>query len=153
MANLFKLHRRDFLATATALATSGAARGIKSAPESATTPVSSAALSIPASYPNASAHLAEITKRNLLRQESGLPLLSIPKELRRIKTAEASATFAKFCDSFREPVKGKVLARIRRQLGQPDWKPQGMLSGGGMAFESEVSRNLARVYERVGKCG
>ncbi len=147
MANLFKLHRRDFLVTAAALATSGAARGIKGAPVSATTPISSAALSIP-SYPNASAHLAEIAGRNLLRQESGLPLLSVSKELRRIKTAEASATFAKFCDAFRESVKGKVLARFRRQCGDPKWVPNGMLSG--MAFEYEVSRELRKVYERIG---
>ncbi len=148
MANLFKLHRRDFLATAAALATSGAARGIKSAPVSATTPISSAALSIPASYTNASTHLAEIARRNLLRQESGLPLLSISKELRRIKTAEASATFAKFCDAFREPVKEKVLARFRRRCGDPNWVPNGMLSG--TAFEYEASRELRKLYEWIG---
>ncbi len=153
MANLFKLHRRDFLASAVALTTSGAARGIKSAPEYAKTPISSAAMSIPASYPNASTHLVEIARRNLLRQESGLPLLSVPKELRRIKNAEGYARFAKFSEAYRKRVQEKVLARIRRQLRQPDSNPQGMLSGGGMAFESEVSRNLARVYERVGKCG
>ncbi len=148
MANLFKLHRRDFLASAVALTTSGAARGIKSAPEYAKTPISSATLSIAASYPNASTHLAEIARRNNLRQEFALPLLSVSKELRRIKTAEASATFAKFCDAFREPVNEKVLARFRRQCGDPNWVPNGMPSG--MAFEYEVSRELRKLYEWIG---
>ncbi len=97
--------------------------------------------------------LLEIECRNELRREVSLPLLEISKEWRRLKNLEAAQEFANFSERFRNRVQEKVLARIRRQLGQPDWKPQGMLSGGGMAFESEVSRNLARVYERVGKCG
>ncbi len=39
---------------------------------------------------------------NDLRKEVGLPLLSIPKEFRRIKTVEASTQFAKFSEAFRK---------------------------------------------------
>src|SRR3974390_2302451 len=37
--------------------------------------------------------IAEIAKRNQIREEAGLPLLSIAKELRRMKTAEEQAEF------------------------------------------------------------
>ncbi len=108
MANLFKLHRRDFLVTAVALTTSGAARGIKGAPESATTPITSAPSSIPL-YPNVAAHLAEIGRRNNLRQESGLPLLSISRELRRIKTAEVPQHLPSFAKPSDRGCKKKCL--------------------------------------------
>jgi hypothetical protein len=41
------------------------------------------------------AALPEIAKRNRIREEAGLPLLSIPKELRRMKKAEEEAEFEK----------------------------------------------------------
>ncbi len=92
--------------------------------------------------------IAEITARNNLRTEFGLPLLSIPKELRRIKTGEAYARFATFSQIFRKRVQEKMLARIRRRIGDPDWKPNGMMAG--MGFEYEVSREVRKVYGRIG---
>ncbi len=74
--------------------------------------------------------------------------LSIPQELRRIKNAEAYANFAKFSEALRKRVQQKMLARTRRRIGDPKWKPAGMISG--MAFEYEVSRELRKVYERIG---
>ncbi len=92
--------------------------------------------------------LAEIIERNNLRKEVGLPLLSIPKELRRIKTAEAYAKFAKFSEIFRKRVQEKMLARIRHRIGDPNWKPNGMMAG--MGFEYEVSREVRKPYGRIG---
>ncbi len=93
--------------------------------------------------------IADITERNNLRKEVGLPLLSIPKEFRRIKTAEAYARFVNFSEVFRSRVQEKMLARFRRRTGDPNWKPAGMMAG--MAFESEVNREVRKLYERVGQ--
>ncbi len=88
--------------------------------------------------------LAEIIEHNNLRKEVGRPLLSIPQELRRIKTAEGYARFATFSEAFRKRVQEKMLARFRRRRGNPNWKPNGIMSG--MGFEYEVSRELRRLY-------
>jgi len=97
---------------------------------------------------NTSRRLAEIVRRNELRRQASLPLISVAQEFRRLKTIESSQDFANFAERFRSRVQTKVLARIRRQVGDGDWKPNGALQG--MAFQNEVSERLRRVYERVG---
>jgi hypothetical protein len=92
--------------------------------------------------------LQEIQARNLLRKESGLPLLSVAQKFRRTKARQAAQDYANFADRFRRRMQEKVLARIRRETGDNDWKPQGAFQG--MAFQNEVSQRLRRVYERVG---
>jgi hypothetical protein len=66
-------------------------------------------------------HLREIAERNVIRQEAGLPLLSIAKELRRMKEAADAEKFRKFADSHRKSVHDKMLARVRRRYGDPNW--------------------------------
>lgn len=145
------LSRRTLLASAAAMSAASIAPFAKPSEASARAPKNSAlAFEYFATPSTAMAkRLAEIARRNELRREVGLPLLSIPRELRRMKTAEADADFARFSEAFRSRVAEETLGQIREQLGQPDWKPQGMLSGGGMAFEAEVSRKLKRIYGRV----
>ena len=63
--------------------------------------------------------LVEISERNRLRQQFGLPRLSITKELRQMKTVEVAADYARFCDKFRGRVRQKALARIQRWQNDP----------------------------------
>ncbi len=147
------LDRRRFLASA-ALATTASITAVVNLSETALAETVQPLLP-PSEVPpvNVSAvtacRITEIIERNNLRKESGLPLLSIPRELRRIKTAEAYARFAKFSEVFRKRVQEKMLAQCRRQCGDPNWVPNWMLSG--MALEYEVSRELRKLYGRIGE--
>ena len=94
--------------------------------------------------------LREIAQRNRIRQEAGLPLLLVPKELRRMKEAADAERFRKFSDAHCNRVQDKMLARARRRVGDPNWKPTGMLSGGGMLFGGQVDRQLRKLYGRIG---
>jgi hypothetical protein len=76
-------------------------------------------------------------------------LLSVAQEFRRLKNLEAGRTFAVFAERFRERMQAKVLARIKRQQGDPNWKPGGTFQR--MAFQNEISKRLGRFYERVGR--
>src|ERR1700730_17134906 len=46
--------------------------------------------------------IGKIVQRNRIRQEAGLPLLSIPKELRRMKHAADAREFEDFADRHRQ---------------------------------------------------
>jgi hypothetical protein len=48
----------------------------------------------------------------------------------------------------RKPVREKELARTRRKIGDPNWNPTGVLSGGGMIFSYKVDERLRRLYNR-----
>jgi len=92
--------------------------------------------------------LAEIARRNALRNEFGLPLLSVATELRRMKTAADTEKVEKFRDALRERVFHKMLARARRQRGDAAWKPKDFCER--WQFSREVEMRLKRLYERVG---
>jgi hypothetical protein len=93
--------------------------------------------------------LREIAERNVIRQEAGLPLLSAPKELRRMKEAADTEELRKFSDAHRKRVHDKMLARIRRRYGDPAWSPTGMLSGGGLWFGTQVDEQMRKLYGRT----
>jgi len=97
-----------------------------------------------------SLRLQEIADRNRIRQEAGLPLLSVPKELRRMKVGADAEKFRNFAEAHRKRVYQKMLARVRRQCGDPHWAPTGMLSGGGLWFGGRVDEQLTRLYCRLG---
>jgi hypothetical protein len=86
--------------------------------------------------------LREIAERNRIREEAGLPILSVPKELRRMKEAVDTEKFGNFGHAHRERVYDKMLRQERRRRGDPNWTPTGMLSGGGMWFNIQVERQL-----------
>ena len=93
--------------------------------------------------------LAEIARRNRLRYEFGLPLLSVATELRRMKTAGDTEKVERFRNALREPVFQKMLARARRQRGDMAWIPNGFCER--WQFSREVEMRLKRLYERVGR--
>jgi hypothetical protein len=96
-----------------------------------------------------SLRLREIAERNRVRQEAGLPLLSVRKELRRMKEAADVEKFRNFAEAHRRCVYQKMLARVRRQRGDPHWAPTGVLSGGGLWFDALVDEQLTRLYCRL----
>jgi hypothetical protein len=91
--------------------------------------------------------MAEIAERNRIRQEAGLPLLSIAKELRRMKTAEDRAEFEAFADVHRKAVWDAVLSPERKRRGQPDWRPSSFMEG--LVFQSRVSKILHEQFKAI----
>jgi hypothetical protein len=90
--------------------------------------------------------IEEIVARNRIRAEACLPLLSIPKELRRMKEAADAAEFEAFADVHREAVWDEVLAAKRQGRGEPNWHPSGWMEG--LALQAEISSALRQRFER-----
>jgi hypothetical protein len=89
--------------------------------------------------------IEEIIARNRIRAEACLPLLSMPKELRRMKEAATAAKFEAFANAHRAAVWNEVLAVKRDARGEPNWHPSGWMEG--LAFQSEVSRILRQRFQ------
>jgi hypothetical protein len=98
--------------------------------------------------------LADIERRNDIRREAFLPLLEVEKEFCRIKAlkedSERARKFKEFSEPLKQRVREKVLARMRREMGDPNWNPTGVLSGGGYIFSLMVEQRLHKLYERLG---
>ena len=94
----------------------------------------------------------EIDERNQIRIDAHLPPLSPAKELRRLYEADRERQFEEFMKTspIRRQVEERLLARLRRLRGDPQWKPTGVLSGGGLAFSIRVRRTMRRVW-RTGR--
>lgn len=146
------ISRRELLASTAAMSAASIAPLVKHTEGSTITaqldPTLTSESIGPTFSPAMARRLAEITRRNALRSEAHLPLLSTAKEIRQMKQAEAAQDFTKFAERFRGRVQAKVLAGIRRRQGDTDWKPVGTFQG--MAIQNEVSERLRRLYERVG---
>jgi hypothetical protein len=145
------LDRRQLLA-ATAVVT--AAGIVPNAEATAVANASKAAkgVTIPASETpalNVCASIAqkiqEIASRNIIRAEAGLPLLSIPKELRRMKQVADARKFEEFADRHRQAVCDEVLALARQASGEPNWRPTRLMEG--YAFQAQVSKILRERFE------
>jgi hypothetical protein len=91
--------------------------------------------------------LAQIAERDRIRKEAGLPLLSITKELRRMKTAADAAEFEAFAAVHRAAVWKEVLAPERERRGDPAWRPRTFTEG--LAFQAEVNKILHQRYRRI----
>ena len=89
--------------------------------------------------------IGEVARRNIIRAEAGLPLLSIPKELRRMKMVEDAAAFEEFADLRRQAVWNEVLAPVRQARGEPNWRPTRLMEE--LAFQAQVSRTLRERFE------
>ena len=90
---------------------------------------------------------AEVFDRNLIRAAAKLPVLSVEEQLERMKTAYDQHRFEEFMRSpLRDIVEQKLLARMRRRGGDPEWLPTGFLSGGGYLFYVRVRKIMIRVY-------
>src|SRR6516165_1068521 len=113
------LDRRQLLTSAAAIATTGIVPSYEQL-EAATAVTLSEVVGtaeIPAWNVCASTarRIAEIAKRNCIRQEAKLPLLSIAKELGRMKEAEEEAEFEAFAAVHQKAVWDKVLAPERER--------------------------------------
>ena len=53
-----------------------------------------------------------------------------------------------FAEAHRRRIYQKMLARVRRQCGDPHWAPTGMLSGGGLWFDARVDEQLTKLSWR-----
>jgi hypothetical protein len=97
----------------------------------------------------------EINHRNQLRAEVQLPPLSMAQELRKLYNAERRAEFEAFFNTspLRERIEAKLLARIRRLRGDPEWMPTGFLSGGGFAFNVRTRKVMSRIWRARRRLG
>ena len=139
-------NRRQLLGSAAGLVTAGIAPGIDQARRGAV-PAEVADLRNPEPIPPSlnvcavtARRLAEIAARNRIREEAGLPLLSMPRELRRMKQAADEVEFETFAAVHSAAVWDEVLAPERNKRGQPDWRPMSLMEG--LRFQSLVSRLL-----------
>ena len=66
-----------------------------------------------------------------------------------MKDAADAAKFRSFAEAHRKSVYRKMLARVRRQYGDPHWAPTGVLSGGGLWFGARVDEQLTQLYCRL----
>jgi hypothetical protein len=90
---------------------------------------------------------AEVLDRNRVRAAAKLPALSVEDQLQRMKAAYDQKRFEEFMRSpLKEVVEQKLLARMRRRGGDPEWLPTGFLSGGGYLFYVRVRKIMIRVY-------
>jgi hypothetical protein len=156
MTILPNIDRRQLLISAPTVAVAGIARNIthgKVLAKSEIAQPTEALSSIEAQTSNFDnvtvLRLREIAGRNRIRQDAGLPLLSVAKELRRMKEAADTEKFRKFADAHRKRLYDKMLARARRRCGDPNWTPTGMLSGGGIWFNIQVERQARKLYGRI----
>jgi len=124
------MNRRQLLATVAAIPTSGIVPKVNAA--DAVEAVVTA--SIPTSEPSplnvcaaTARRIEQIVARNRIREEACLPLLSIPKELRRMKMVADVEAFEAFADNHRDAVWDEMLATKGQGRGEPNWRPSGWI--------------------------
>lgn len=93
-----------------------------------------------------------VRQYNFLRLKAGLSPIAMEEEIDRIRVAKSKAKI-EFIDfvrqsPLRQRVSEKLLNRMRRRRNDPNWRPFGMLSGGGMAFEMNVTRLMEKLWSR-----
>ena len=140
------MNRRQLLATVVAIPVSGIlppqvtadAVPVPSIPTSEPSPLNLCAAT--------ARRIEEITALNRIRAEACLPLLSITKELRRMKEAATAAKFEAFANGNRSAVWNEVLATKRKARGEPNWHPSGWMEG--LALQGEISSALRQRFER-----
>jgi len=81
-----------------------------------------------------------IDARNRIRQEAQLPMLCIPRELRRMKTVDDLAEFERFAAYHREAVWEEILTRVQEVKRDPHWRPRGFMEG--LGYQAQVNRVL-----------
>ncbi len=141
----FRIDRRRLLASAAAAATAtGIAphlRGAEAAPRPIAVQAVSAApdkasMSVSAGMAK---RLREIERRNEIRREAKLPLLSIPKELRRMKARERAEAFHRFEAAHGRAVWEQVLKPRGQVQGNPNWRPSW---AEGVRLQSKIHKIL-----------
>jgi hypothetical protein len=141
--------RRQLLAATAAALSIGTIPGIEAAAEVTNSgpavPVAEIARSETAAWnvcAGTARKIKEIATRNIIRAEAGLPLLSIPRELRRMKMVEDAMAFEAFADRHGESVWEEVLAPARRY---PHWRPSRLMEG--LAFQAQIGKILRERFK------
>jgi hypothetical protein len=97
----------------------------------------------------------EIEERNRIRVEAKLPLLSVVAESRRLYEVQRKKNleqrekeFEQFFQTspVRQRLEQKLLDQGRRLREDLDWRPTGMLSGGGWAFYIRTRKIMRRIW-------
>ena len=145
------LDRRQLLGSAAALSI-GNIPGAEAAVEATTSGPAVIVAEIPTSDSPAwnicaatAQKIEEIVARNVIRAEAGLPLLSVPQELRRMKQVTDAMAFEEFADRHRQSVWEEVLAPVREARGEPNWRPTRLMEG--LALQVKVSRILRERFK------
>jgi hypothetical protein len=142
------IHRRRLLATGAAVVTAAivpragcAKTALTNAAQPATLPVETPALKLCAATAR---RLLDIARRNEIRREAGLPLLSTVKELRRMKEHEDGELrrieFEQFEAQHQKEVWDAVLRPRREAEGDLNWFPRNWAEGVG--YQSDVYKIL-----------
>jgi len=87
--------------------------------------------------------LMEIARRNEIRLEAKLPLLSIAKELRRMKKQEELEEFDQFQAAYGKAVWDQVLKQRREAEDNPNWRPSWIE---GVRYQTEVYKILRQRF-------
>jgi hypothetical protein len=143
--HLAVLDRRQLLGGAAAVT---AISGIPAGEPAMAAPQPAEAANLPASLrftPATSRRLEEIALRNRFRNEAGLPLLSVVRELRRMKTVEDEERFNQFAALHRKAVWDEVLKPLRDAKGDPNWSPTAIT---GMGLQTNVFAILRQRYKQ-----
>jgi hypothetical protein len=90
----------------------------------------------------------EIEDRNRIRAQAYLPSVAVAGELRKMYEVQRGSNFEEFLRTspIRKRIEDKLLNRIRRMRGDPNWIPTGFLSGAGFAFYARTRSVMARVW-------
>jgi hypothetical protein len=94
--------------------------------------------------------LMEIARRNEIRREAKLHLLSIPRELRRMKKQEELEEFSQFQAAYGEAVWEEVLKARREAEGNPNWRPSWME---GVSCQTQVNKILWEQFYAARRAG
>jgi hypothetical protein len=87
--------------------------------------------------------LLEISRRNAIRREAGLPALSIPKTLRQMKRQADVEESERFAATHSSAVWQEVLKPRREAERNPNWQPS---CGEAMNYQIEVREILRKIY-------
>src|SRR5881394_1382261 len=93
----------------------------------------------------------EIARGNALRLGAGLLPLDGAKELRRMFQAHQFKRWLAINSELRQRIERKYLERQRRLRNDDDWRPTGMLSGGGLAFYNHMRKVMHRIWIAQGR--
>jgi mRNA-degrading endonuclease toxin of MazEF toxin-antitoxin module len=133
------IDRRRLLASAVAVRVASIMPGSGPADTAPAAVIQSSAMAMeaePANFCAATARrLQLIAHRNAIRQEAGLPALSVVRELRRMKEQADREEFERFSAANGNTVGDEVLKRRREAEGNPNWQPNFLE---GMSLQNQV---------------
>ena len=140
------LDRRQLLATATAISAAQIlpSIGATEAPPPHALPSLPSTPSRPSFCAATARRLMEIARRNEIRQEAGLPLLPIPRELRRLKQQEEAEGFERFEAAHGGAIWDAILKPRREAEGDPNWRPRNFFEG--LGYQKEVFNTLRKQF-------